>query len=126
MSYAESSLWTKTVAIGLVVMAAVIGNVSLSASEPASRSARVPALSPSPDREMPAVASLVVPRNRLSGMGYSSFDVPPASNGGPTTRLPSEAAEETASSQAGGVVPAIYGWDPDVRFVFYRHVSKWM
>lgn len=26
----------------------------------------------------------------------------------------------------GAVVPAIYAWDPDVRFVYYRHVSKWM
>ena len=24
------------------------------------------------------------------------------------------------------LVPAIYAWDPDVRFVYYRHVSKWM
>ncbi len=26
----------------------------------------------------------------------------------------------------GQLVPAIYAWDPDVRFVYYRHVSKWM
>jgi hypothetical protein len=24
------------------------------------------------------------------------------------------------------LVPAIYAWDPDVRFVYFRHVSKWM
>lgn len=24
------------------------------------------------------------------------------------------------------LVPAIYAWDPDVRFIYFRHVSKWM
>lgn len=24
------------------------------------------------------------------------------------------------------LVPAIYAWDPDVRFVYFRQVSKWM
>jgi hypothetical protein len=24
------------------------------------------------------------------------------------------------------LVPAIYAWNPDVRFVYFRHVSKWM
>ena len=24
------------------------------------------------------------------------------------------------------LVPAIYAWDKDVRFVYFRHVSKWM
>jgi hypothetical protein len=32
----------------------------------------------------------------------------------------------TSYSDDGGLVPAIYAWDPDVRFVYYRHVSKWM
>ena len=26
----------------------------------------------------------------------------------------------------GSFVPAIYAWDPDVRFVYLRSVSKWM
>ncbi len=42
--------------------------------------------------------------------------------------------EPSASSDDGDalgpddvrLVPAIYAWDPDVRFVFFRHVSKWM
>jgi hypothetical protein len=24
------------------------------------------------------------------------------------------------------LVPAIYAWDPDVRFIYYRQISKWM
>jgi hypothetical protein len=37
-------------------------------------------------------------------------------------------AEPTATEAEddGHFVPAIYAWDPDVRFVYYRHVSKWM
>lgn len=31
-----------------------------------------------------------------------------------------------ADGDDGHLVPAIYAWDPDVRFVYYRHVSKWM
>ena len=31
-----------------------------------------------------------------------------------------------ADSDDARLVPAIYAWDPDVRFVFFRHVSKWM
>lgn len=26
----------------------------------------------------------------------------------------------------GKLVPAIFAWDPDVRVVYFRHVSKWM
>ena len=43
----------------------------------------------------------------------------------------SDAAEPVAdapsdASDAGRLVPAIYAWDPDVRFIYYRHISKWM
>ena len=31
-----------------------------------------------------------------------------------------------ATNDDGRLVPAIYAWDPDVRFVYFRHVSKWM
>ncbi len=30
------------------------------------------------------------------------------------------------SDDEAHLVPAIYAWDPDVRFVYFRHVSKWM
>ena len=36
---------------------------------------------------------------------------------------------EAAASRAPDaveLVPAIYAWNPDVRFVYFRHVSKWM
>ena len=30
------------------------------------------------------------------------------------------------SSEVEGLVPAVFAWDPAVRFVYDRHVSKWM
>ena len=43
-------------------------------------------------------------------------------------RMPTDASVTTAADATddGRVVPAIYAWDPDVRFVYHRHVSKWM
>ena len=35
-------------------------------------------------------------------------------------------AEPTESSDVAHFVPAIFAWDPDVRFVYYRQISKWM
>ena len=33
---------------------------------------------------------------------------------------------DLSSDDDARLVPAIFAWDPDVRFVYYRHVSKWM
>ena len=32
----------------------------------------------------------------------------------------------SADGDDGHLVPAIYAWDPDVRFIYYRRISKWM
>lgn len=37
-----------------------------------------------------------------------------------------DAPADVSDDDDGQFVPAIYAWDPDVRFVYYRHVSKWM
>ncbi len=103
MSPSSSSLWTKTVALGVIVVATVVGNVSLSAAGPT-----------------PAVET-------TSGFGFSKFDY--SATGVERDSLPSLPADLpdiVPSAELGQVVPAIYAWDPDVRFVFYRHVSKWM
>ena len=34
--------------------------------------------------------------------------------------------QDPAVDDQARLIPAIYAWDPDVRFVYYRHVSKWM
>ncbi len=44
----------------------------------------------------------------------------------PTAEDASEALSADGVDDDGEVVPAIYAWDPDVRFVYHRHVSKWM
>lgn len=36
------------------------------------------------------------------------------------------AGNPSDSTDEERLVPAIYAWDPDVRFVYFRHVSKWM
>jgi hypothetical protein len=47
-----------------------------------------------------------------------------------TPVLPADTADADSppddANDAAHVVPAIYAWDPDVRFVYFRHVSKWM
>ena len=36
------------------------------------------------------------------------------------------AAGDVALEERARLIPAIYAWDPDVRFVYFRHLSKWM
>lgn len=141
MSARRSSLWTKTVAVGVIAVACVVGNVSLSASDahpgaalpsqPLLAVGTVSGASVAPGIEAPT-AALASAGSRLAaeamaGFSYSKFDAPVM--GAERAALPSppsDLPDVSPSSEDGQVVPAIYAWDPDVRFVFYRHVSKWM
>lgn len=107
----RSSLWTKTVAFGILVAASVLGNVSLSASrtKPAASFSAPLAAAPSP--------------TLLPGDSAASLH---ASTAGRPSEVDDRDVASGEASSDGEVVPAIYAWDPDVRFVFYRHVSKWM
>lgn len=128
MSSAKSQLWTRTVAAGVVAVAFVVGNASLSASGATQRYGKAaPAATPSQvDVEMPDAAS-ALSNHPLSGFGYSRFDSPAAdADRDAGAQTPSDAPDGSGLADTGQVVPAIYAWDPDVRFVFYRHVSKWM
>ena len=65
--------------------------------------------------------------------GRSPLDVRPVASATPVAALEDDADDllaaddaERVDSDDGQLVPAIYAWDPDVRFVYYRHVSKWM
>ena len=51
-----------------------------------------------------------------------------ATTGDPEDAAPAPAATSPQSTlfEDGRLIPAIYAWDPDVRFVYFRHVSKWM
>ena len=33
---------------------------------------------------------------------------------------------DDSSGEYGALVPALYAWSPDVRFVYFRQISKWM
>ncbi len=140
MSPSRSSLWTKTVAVGVIVVASVVGNVSLSASEALPQAAPTSSAHPSvgvagiasttsaieSPQAVTASASSMLAAEAMSGFSYSKFDA--RVMGAERAALPSLASDvpdAVASSEFGHVVPAIYAWDPDVRFVFYRHVSKW-
>ena len=140
MSASSSSLWTKTVAVGVIAVACVVGNVSLSASEAQPRAlasrtllavGTVSGASLAPGIEAPTAALAAsgsrLPAQAMAGFSYSKFDAPVM--GAERTALPlltSDPPDVSPSSEDGQVVPAIYAWDPDVRFVFYRQVSKWM
>ena len=50
---------------------------------------------------------------------------PSAELRGTEARVNSAAVPEEVTDDAR-LVPAIYAWDPDVQFVYYRQVSKWM
>lgn len=146
MSARRSSLWTKTVAVGVIAVACVVGNVSISASEaqpgaalPAQpllavanvSSASVSSASAAPGLEAPtaalALAGSRLAAEALAGFSYSKFDAPVmGAERAALPSAPSDLPDVSPSSEDGQVVPAIYAWDPDVRFVFYRHVSKWM
>lgn len=98
-----TSLWTRTVALGIVATASFIGNVSMSATEyPASPLPFSPARPETiPTATKPADVSTQSPTRPVAAIAADGVD-------------------------DGEVVPAIFARDPDVRFMFYRHLSKWM
>lgn len=112
----RSSLWTKTVAFGILVAASVLGNVSFSAS----RAKPIDAVPASASR-----ASTDLPR-LLRGDAAMGIHTSAAGRASEAAVDDDRDVAGSEASSEGEVVPAIYAWDPDVRFVFYRHVSKWM
>ena len=131
MSSAGSPLWTKTVAVGILSIAAVIGNVSLSASRPTQNSPHYPGKDPhaSLGQMAPSDPQVLLTRSQeeqIAGLGYSNFGYPDSRADDNRMPLVPEPDDGSTPDDSGQVVPAIYAWDPDVRFVFYRHVSKWI
>lgn len=119
----DSSAWTKTVAVGVVAVASIVGNVSLSASEDGRSDSEgaVPLSHHGAADVTKAGRSGVTPEP--SGFGFSEFHSVSRNS---ASSVPSDKTDGGTAGEEGQVVPAIYAWDPDVRFVFYRHVSKWM
>ena len=127
MSSGGLSHWTQVVAFGIVMIATVLGNISLLASETASHSASASPPAAASQSVAGSPALLLQPGERLSGVGYSGLHSSASGiDGGALAQLPSATFDGSSTDEPVQVVPAIYAWDPDVRFVFYRHVSKWM
>jgi len=99
-------VFARAAVIASVIAIAMLGNLRLHASE-ATRSPLVGDAGRKPSR----IQDVASRRQAVVAEGDASPD--DATSGG-------DAAED------GHFVPAIYAWDPDVRFVYYRHVSKWM
>lgn len=118
----DSSAWTKTVAAGVVAVASIVGNVSLSASEDG-RSDREGTVRSHPGAADVTKAGRSVVAPEPPGFGYSEFH---SFSRNSASSVLSDRTDGGSAGEEGQVVPAIYAWDPDVRFVFYRHVSKWM
>jgi hypothetical protein len=105
----HSTFRTKAVLLGILIVSSVVGNVSLSAS-------RV-------HHEATPSAVAAVSGNEIASDVASSVQV--ASTRVETATESSQRIADRATDQSH-VVPAIFSWDPDVTFVFYRHVTKWM
>jgi hypothetical protein len=98
----------RTAIVAAVVGVTMLGNLRLQASEVG----RLPRSGPA--SELLAIApETQVPTERV--------DLAVASG-----RPSSDADDGNTEDDSVQLVPAIYAWDPDVRFVYFRHVSKWM
>jgi hypothetical protein len=108
-----AATWTRRTAIvAAVVGITMLGNLRLQASEVG----RVPRNGPAAER--PAIA----PETQVA---TERVDLAVAS-GRPSFDATTDEDDGSADDDSVQLVPAIYAWDPDVRFVYFRHVSKWM
>lgn len=112
MSIARSSLpndgrvarfATRALVVGAVIGITMLGNLRSQASEIGGPVAGHPVQTPRPHRAGVAVAEAKPAASPGEGANRSDVD-----------------------EQELRLVPAIYAWDRDVRFVYFRHVSKWM
>ena len=96
MRSASSRVWLRFVSLSVLACVVLLGEMRPAASETGQRA---PAAKPSPTS---------VDRTGVLGAADPQADA------------------AVDASDAGRLVPAIYAWDPDVRFIYYRHISKWM
>lgn len=97
MKTKRKSFASRASLIGAVLLTALIGNWRVAASEPS----MPPATTAAPTQQRPATDPRAM---TLSTIADAQVD----------------------NEQDGHLIPAIYAWDPEVRFVYFRHVSKWM
>lgn len=116
----KSSL-SKHVALAVGIFSIVLlGNLRSQASEMPSRHLAGTSASndASPSPRVPVMPSTQADPNLYERVGL-------AANAADGIAGVDADADGVAQDEAQ-LVPAIYAWDPDVRFVYFRHVSKWM
>ena len=108
---------SRVLAVAAIVGVTMLGNLRLQASEVTKASPREPAT------RVPVSWVADDPH------GYTSEALVASADGrriDPQVAAMSDADGVGDESDGVQLVPAIYAWNPDVRFVYFRHVSKWM
>ncbi len=112
MDVAGTNAWRRLGLAGALCLIAALGESREPGVAAIASTARDPV---QPARATPAVVSIVAfESGGASQIGADEDD---------GSAAPAEAAD---ASDDARLVPAIYAWDPDVRFVYFRHMSKWM
>jgi len=103
-------VFARLLAVTAIVGVTMLGNLRLHASEATKGDRR---------------ASL--PRAELAWIGDADpYGRPSAPTMAPVVASVADADSADDQSDDVQLVPAIYAWNPDVRFVYFRHIRKWM
>jgi hypothetical protein len=122
MHIARSRLVGRVAIVAAIVCITMVGNLRLQASEVTRHQAGHPAFSDATASK----AAATIERQADAGM-YDRVNLM-TDTSDRTRGLESMMDDDDGGDAQDDVqlVPAIYAWDPDVRFVYFRHVSKWM
>ena len=107
------SVGGKFAALVALVGVALLGNMRSAASETGR----------APTRAEPASNAIGVSTDPVGTADATLTERMVAAGNGDPEDAPTSPVEGFDDAR---LVPAIYAWDPDVRFVYFRHVHKWM
>jgi hypothetical protein len=123
MKKGNSLLKHAALAIG-ILSTVLLGNLRLQASElsvgPPGRQSADSSSSPMPAPRV--ISSNPVDPNLYERVGLAGN----LADAIPIDLVAMDADEDGVPQDEAQLIPAIYAWDPAVRFVYFRHVSKWM
>ena len=113
MTAKRSNFWTPLVTLAVVASLIVIGNlrapVAAATTEPA-----------------PGDVASTVAASPQHGRGDDAPAGRESPSGMPALESMVGADVDEPVGEEGALVPALYAWNPDVRFVYFRQISKWM
>jgi hypothetical protein len=110
-------LVSRTLLVAAVVGVTLLGNLRLQASE-------VPKATRHVATQRGEASPVLTHAFALSDAATESAAFQTKSND--SADVEAEPVDADSSDDSARLVPAIYAWDPDVRFVYFRHISKWM